>query len=79
MTKIGITSQVGFIGTHLYNYLGLKKDEVTRIPFEDDFYSDHNKLEDFVKQCDVIVNLTALNRHIDPSAVYDTNLNLVKN
>ncbi len=78
MIKIGITGQAGFIGTHLYNFLGLKKDEVTRIPFQDDFFSDQAKLESFVKQCDAIVHLAALNRHNDPQTIYDTNIGLVK-
>ncbi len=78
MIKIGITGQSGFIGTHLYNYLGLKKEEVTRIPFQDDIFSDQTRLEDFVKQCDVIIHLAALNRHNDPQIIYDTNILLVK-
>jgi UDP-2-acetamido-2,6-beta-L-arabino-hexul-4-ose reductase len=78
MIKIGITGQAGFIGSHLNNYLGLKKDEVTRIPFQDDFFSDEAKLESFVKQCDAIVHLAALNRHNDPQAIYNTNIELVK-
>ena len=78
MIRIGITGQAGFIGTHLYNSLGLKKDEVTRIPFQDDFFSVEAKLESFVKQCDVIVHLAALNRHNDPQTIYDTNIRLVK-
>ena len=78
MIKIGITGQTGFIGTHLYNYLGLKKEEIIRIPFQDDFFSDQDKLETFVKQCDVIVHLAALNRHNDPQTIYDTNIGLVK-
>ena len=78
MIKIGITGQTGFIGTHLYNYLGLKKEEIIRIPFQDDFFSDQDKLETFVKQCDVIVHLAALNRHNDPQTIYDTNISLVK-
>ena len=77
MIKIGITGQTGFIGTHLFNYLGLKKEEVIRIPFQDDFFSDQNKLEIFVKQCDAIVHLAALNRHNDPQTIYDTNIDLV--
>ncbi len=44
MIKIGITGQSGFIGTHLYNYLGLKKDEVTRIPFQDEIFSDQTQI-----------------------------------
>ena len=78
MIKIGITGQSGFIGTHLYNFFGLKNEEVVRIPFTDDFFSDQPKLEAFVKQCDVIIHLAALNRHNDPQTIYDTNLGLVK-
>ena len=37
-----------------------------------------DKLETFVKQCDVIVHLAALNRHNDPQTIYDTNIGLVK-
>jgi len=78
MINIGITGQSGFIGTHLCNYLGLKTDEVTRIPFEDAIFSDQSRLESFVKQCDVIVHLAALNRHHDPQTIYNTNILLVK-
>jgi UDP-2-acetamido-2,6-beta-L-arabino-hexul-4-ose reductase len=78
MIRIGITGQSGFIGTHLYNFLGLKKDEVTRISFQDDFFSEQAKLESFVKQCDAIVHLAALNRHDDAQTIYDTNIGLVK-
>ena len=49
-----------------------------RIPFQDDFFSDTPKLEEFVKQCDVIVHLAALNRHNEPQVIYDTNIALVK-
>ncbi len=78
MLHIGITGQAGFIGTHLYNFFGLKKDEVVRIPFEDNFFEDNSKLEDFVRQCDVIIHLAALNRHNDPQTIYNTNILLVK-
>jgi UDP-2-acetamido-2,6-beta-L-arabino-hexul-4-ose reductase len=78
MIRVGITGQTGFIGTHLFNFLGLKKDEVTRITFRDDFFSDEAKLEKFVRQCDVIVHLAALNRHNDPQTIYETNIGLVK-
>lgn len=78
MIKIGITGQAGFIGTHLLNFFGLQKDEVVRIPFEDRFFEDNSKLEEFVRQCDVIIHLAALNRHNDPQMIYDTNILLVK-
>ncbi|HBC77330.1 MAG TPA: epimerase, partial [Bacteroidales bacterium] len=78
MLNIGITGQTGFIGTHLYNFFGLKKAEVVRIPFEDNYFEDVTKLKDFVRQCDVIIHLAALNRHNDPQTIYDTNILLVK-
>src|SRR4030043_456828 len=77
MIKIGITGQAGFIGTNLFNFLGLKKDEVTLIPFQDDYFTDSIKIETFVRNCDVIIHLAALNRHNDPQAIYDTNILLV--
>jgi UDP-2-acetamido-2,6-beta-L-arabino-hexul-4-ose reductase len=75
--RIGITGQAGFVGTHLYNFLGLKEN-VTRIPFEDDFFQSKEALENFVKQCDVIIHLAALNRHNDPEVIYGTNIELVQ-
>ena len=78
MIRIGITGQTGFIGTHLYNYLGLKKEQIIIVPFRDDYFSAQSMLEAFVKQCDAIVHLAALNRHNDPQAIYDTNTVLVR-
>jgi UDP-2-acetamido-2,6-beta-L-arabino-hexul-4-ose reductase len=77
MISIGITGQAGFIGSHLYNFFGLKKAEVTRIPFQDEYFNDTPQLENFVRQCDVIIHLAALNRHNDPQILYDTNILLV--
>lgn len=74
--RIGITGQAGFIGTHLYNYLGLHP-HVERIFFEDDYFSD-GRLNKFVSSCDAIVHLAAMNRHSDPKVIYDTNIKLVK-
>ena len=74
--RIGITGQAGFVGTHLYNFLGLKK-EVTRISFKRTYFQDNNQLNNFVKSCDVIVHLAAMNRHGDPQLIYDTNIELV--
>jgi len=78
MIKIGITGQAGFIGTHLFNILGQKKEEVILVPFQDGYFSDQRKLELFVGECDVIVHLAAVNRHNDPQTIYDTNISLVK-
>jgi UDP-2-acetamido-2,6-beta-L-arabino-hexul-4-ose reductase len=75
--KIGITGQAGFVGTHLYNFLGLKEN-VERIPFEDKYFQNETILNNFVKQCDVIIHLAALNRHNDPEVIYETNIELVQ-
>ena len=60
--KVGITGQAGFIGTHLYNYLGLKED-IKRIPFKDAFFDTDAALRRFVRTCDVIIHLSAMNRY----------------
>jgi UDP-2-acetamido-2,6-beta-L-arabino-hexul-4-ose reductase len=78
MIRIGITGQTGFIGTHLYNTLGLHKDKHERIPFRDEYFQKEETLDAFVKQCDVIVHLAAMNRHNDPDLLYRTNIELVQ-
>jgi len=78
MIKIGITGQAGFIGSHLYNTLGLYNNKFIRIPFEDNFFQNDIELNDFVKQCDVIVHLASMNRHNDPEILYKTNIELIK-
>lgn len=78
MIRIGITGQPGFIGTHLYNYLGLFKEEFERIPFRDEYFDNREALDKFISSCDAIVHLAALNRHHDPEVIYKTNTKLVK-
>ena len=78
MLKIGITGQAGFVGTHLYNTLGLHPGEFERVPFNRDFFSNQQLLEQFVLQCDVIVHLAAMNRHNDPQVIFDTNIVLAQ-
>lgn len=78
MIKIGITGQAGFVGTHLYNTLGLFPVEFQRIDFQKEYFEDSPKLNAFVAKCDVIVHLAAMNRHNDPQVIYDTNLSLVR-
>lgn len=77
MIRVGITGQSGFVGTHLYNELGLYPDEFLRIPFQDGYFQDENKLRAFVRSCDVIVHLAAMNRHNDMQILYNTNICLV--
>ena len=76
--KIGITGQNGFIGSHLYNYVGLEPEKFERIVFAKDFFENSDPLDEFVKNCDVIVHLAAMNRSSDPEQIYDTNLDLVQ-
>ena len=78
MIKIGITGQAGFIGTHLFNTLSLHPDKYIIIPFRDEFFKSEEVLDAFVKQCDVIVHLAAMNRHNDPNVLYKTNIELVQ-
>ena len=78
MIKIGITGQPGFIGTHLYNTLGLCPDKFQRIECCDEYFANPAQLKEFVSQCDVIVHLAALNRHNDPQVIFETNVDLVK-
>jgi UDP-2-acetamido-2,6-beta-L-arabino-hexul-4-ose reductase len=77
MIRIGITGQAGFVGTHLFNFLGLQEG-VERISFDDSYFQDEQHLHSFVKQCDVIVHLAAMNRHNDPEVLYQTNILLVQ-
>jgi UDP-2-acetamido-2,6-beta-L-arabino-hexul-4-ose reductase len=75
--KIGITGQSGFVGSHLYNTLGLFPDKYERIAFEDDYFNAKMKLHEFVQSCDVIVHLAAINRSEDQNTLYEINLRLV--
>lgn len=78
MIRVGITGQPGFVGTHLYNELGLSPNEFRRIPFEDSYFQSEDELRAFVRECDVIVHLAAMNRHPDARVLYDTNIRLVR-
>ncbi len=79
MIKVGITGQPGFVGTHLFNLLGTMPDQFERIPCKDEYFANPDDLRNFVRQCDVIVHLAAMNRDPDPQVIYDTNVRLVKN
>lgn len=78
MIKIGITGQSGFIGSHLYNTLGLQPEKYERIPFQKDYFEHEDQLDHFVAQCDAVVHLAAMNRHPDPEAIYRNNVELVQ-
>lgn len=78
MIKVGITGSKGFVGYHLYQTLSLIKEYFSLVEFERSFFDDNQNLDSFVSSCDVIVHLAALNRHIDPEMIYETNTSLVK-
>jgi len=78
MKKIGITGQSGFIGKHLRNTLNLFRDDYLCVNFNRSFFNDEIELDNFVRQCDVIVHLAAVNRHNDPGVIYATNIGMVK-
>jgi UDP-2-acetamido-2,6-beta-L-arabino-hexul-4-ose reductase len=78
MKLIGITGQQGFVGSYVYNRISLLKDEFSIVSFQDSFFDQPEDLQNWVKQCDVIIHLAALNRHEDPQVIYDTNIKLVK-
>lgn len=78
LIKVGITGQGGFMGRHLFNFLGTKEKEVELIEFERSFFENEKALEKFVKSCDVIVHIAAMNRHEDQQVIYNTNVGLVQ-
>ncbi|MBU4537180.1 MAG: NAD-dependent epimerase/dehydratase family protein [Weeksellaceae bacterium] len=76
--KIGITGQQGFVGSHLYNTLGLSPEEFERVDFDKEYFENPAMMDAFVAQCDVIVHLAAMNRHPDQEVIYRQNTGLVK-
>lgn len=78
MIKIGITGQNGFVGSHLYNTLGLMPQEFITIDFHKNYFDSTEAMDQFTRQCDVIVHLAAMNRHPDPEVIYQNNVDLVK-
>ena len=77
LVRVGITGQGGFMGGHLYNFLGTKLEEIKRISFKRNYFDDEVELQGFVKSCDVIVHIAAMNRHVDEQVLYNTNVGLV--
>ena len=77
LINIGITGQNGFIGTHLFNTLGLFPEKFRLIEFKRNYFENKVAMDSFVSQCDVIIHLAALNRHRADSVIYNTNIRLV--
>lgn len=78
MIKVGITGQNGFVGTHLYNTIKLDRAIFECVEFNRSYFDEEKDLDEFVKKCDVIIHLAALNRHEDPEVIYGTNIRLVE-
>lgn len=78
MIKVGITGQQGFVGSYLYNTLGLFPEEFERVNFKRSYFDQPEDLDAFVSTCDVIVHLAALNRHNDPQEIFKLNTSLVE-
>lgn len=77
MHKIGITGQNGFLGRHLYNTLKLSSNEFQVVDFEKSLFHDPDQMDNFVRECDTIVHLAAMNRADNPEQIYETNISLV--
>ena len=77
MKKIGITGVNGFFGQHLFNTLSQNENNIL-IPFQKIFFDNESKMDDFVKNCDVIVHLAGLNRSNDEDVIYKVNISLTK-
>tara|TARA_B110000003_G_C16648746_1_gene533244 strand:+ start:1853 stop:2977 length:1125 start_codon:yes stop_codon:yes gene_type:complete len=75
--KVGITGQEGFIGSHLYNGLSVCHENFELIEFKKRYFDDDDLFDKFVRKCDVIVHLAAVNRHNNPELIYDVNIELV--
>jgi len=75
--RVGITGQNGFIGYHAVQQLRLFPEKYEIIPFEKEYFNDPAGLQQFVKSCDAIIHLAAMNRG-DEKEVYATNISLVK-
>jgi len=75
--RVGITGQNGFIGYHVVQQFRLSPEKYEIIPFEKDCFNDPAGLQQFVKSCDAIIHLAAMNRG-DEKEIYATNISLVK-
>ena len=55
LITVGITGQGGFMGTHLYNFLGTKSEKIDRLNFQDNYFDNEVDLQNFVKSLNVHV------------------------
>jgi len=75
--SVGITGMIGFVGSHLRERLNREEGLKVIEPFEDSYFDEPEKLKDYVRRCDTIVHLAAMNRG-EPDEIYNVNVELVK-
>jgi UDP-2-acetamido-2,6-beta-L-arabino-hexul-4-ose reductase len=78
MIRVGVTGSNGFIGWHLCRTLELLSKNFELIKFQRDWFNDSIHLDNFFLNCDIVVHLAGINRHIDESLIYETNIKLTK-
>jgi UDP-2-acetamido-2,6-beta-L-arabino-hexul-4-ose reductase len=78
MIKVGVTGSNGFIGWHLCHTIELYPNKFELIEFKRDWFNQSSNLDSFVSKCDIIVHLAAINRHIEETTIYNTNVGLAE-
>jgi len=78
MIKVGVTGSNGFIGWHLCRTIELYPNKFELIEFKRDWFNQSSNLDSFVSKCDIIVHLAAINRHIEETSIYNTNVGLAE-
>lgn len=74
--KLAITGQEGFIGSHLYNTIKYKRTDIQLVDFSKDFFDNDKSIDSVLNNVDIIVHLAGVNRHNDPSFLYNQNIKL---
>ncbi len=79
--KVGITGPNGFLGKHTRWLFDIKKDEIEIVPIAIGLLHNTDKLEDLLKDLDVVVHLARIhpNDISSPEEVYSGNMDLAKN
>jgi UDP-2-acetamido-2,6-beta-L-arabino-hexul-4-ose reductase len=76
--KVGVLGRGGFLGNALSRYLKLFPEKYIEIDSSRELFSNSNLMDEFVSQCDVIVNFAGLNRLDDLNVVFQTNVEIVE-
>lgn len=76
--KVGITGSNGFVGYHLYQQIKNTCEELELVEFERSFFENELKLDNFVRECDVIIHLAAVNRLESQEKLYKINVSLAQ-